>query len=66
MDLFWLAHEKTKPKGFYSDEFKELISCMFQEKPHMRLTMADFIGHAWMMGETATEEEVIVELNQRR
>ena len=45
MDSFWQAHEATKPKGFYSKEFKDLMSCMFNERPHMRLTMADFIGH---------------------
>ena len=65
MDLFWKAHEATKPPGFYSKEFKELLSCMFQEKVHMRLTMADFIGHPWMQGETATQQEVQTELKQR-
>ena len=30
MDKFWEAHEATKPEGFYSKEFKELLSCMFQ------------------------------------
>ena len=65
MDKFWEAHEATKPKGFYSKEFKDLLSCMFQYQPHMRLTMADFVGNAWMMGEMATEEEVFVEMTKR-
>ena len=62
MNLFWKAHEAFKPEGFYSKDFKDLLSCMFQERPHMRLSMADLIGHSWMMGETATAEEVRTEL----
>ena len=27
-DLFWKAHSSRKPEGFFSEEFKELITCM--------------------------------------
>ena len=40
--------------------------CMFHEKPHMRLTMVDLIGHPWLMGKTATREEVHTELTRRQ
>ena len=32
----------------------------------MRLSMADLIGHPWMMGEIATAEEVRAELKKRQ
>ena len=66
MHLFWKAHENWKPKGYFSDDFKDLLSCMFEEKPHMRLSMADLIGHKWMTGETASAEEVYAELMRRK
>jgi len=27
-DLFWKAHSKNKPEGFFSEEFKNLITSM--------------------------------------
>lgn len=27
-DLFWKAHSKNKPEGFFSEEFKSLITSM--------------------------------------
>lgn len=27
-ELFWKTHEKRKPKGFFSKEFKEVMTCM--------------------------------------
>ena len=66
MNLFWKAHERWKPEGYFSEDFKDLIGAMFHEKPHMRLTMADLIGHPWLMGETATREQVHAELTRRQ
>jgi len=53
-DLFWKAHSNRKAAGFFSEEFKDLITCMLQVHPHQRLCMADIIGHPWMQGEIAT------------
>ena len=64
-DLFWKAHSTRKPAGFFSDEFKDLITSMLQLHPHQRLCMADIIGHPWMQGEVATEEQVRVEFARR-
>ena len=47
-DKFWEAHEKTKPIGIYSSEFKDLVNCMLNEKPQMRMTLCDLIAHPWM------------------
>ena len=64
MDLFWKKHELDFTKGF-SDEFKDLISCMLHVNPQNRLCMADIVGHNWMKGETATSEDIQKEFNQR-
>jgi len=38
---------------------------MLQVIPSQRLTMADIVGHPWMQGNMATEEEVNAEFNGR-
>ena len=64
-DLFWKAHSQRKVAGFFTDEFKDLITCMLQLHPHQRLCMADIIGHPWMQGDVSTREEVIAEFQKR-
>jgi serine/threonine protein kinase len=64
-DLFWKAHSNRKAAGFFSDEFKDLITCMLQLHPHQRLCMADIIGHPWMQGDFASEEEIMLEFTKR-
>ena len=64
-DLFWKAHSNRKPAGFFSDDFKDLITCMLQLHPHQRLCMADVIGHPWMQGPIASPEAVVQEFQKR-
>ena len=45
LKAFWLAHEKGKPEGFYSAEFKDLISNMLALQPFQRLALADIVMH---------------------
>jgi len=68
-DLFWKAHSNPnrKPVGFYTDDFKDLITCMLQFHPHQRLCIADIIGHPWLAsGATASTPEAINEEFARR
>ena len=37
--VFWNAHSKRKPEGFFSNEFKDLINKMLLPKPEERYTM---------------------------
>jgi len=46
-DLFWKAHSKNKPEGFFSEEFKHLITSMLQFNPEHRPTMAEVKAHPW-------------------
>ena len=67
-DLFWKAHSnpQRKPEGFYTEDFKDLITCMLQFHPHQRLCIADIIGHSWLAsGGVASADEVRAEFAQR-
>lgn len=57
-DLFWKAHSKNKPDGFFSEEFKNLITSMLQFDPAHRLSMADVKSHPWIKGPTASLPEI--------
>lgn len=65
-DLFWKTHSNRKPAGFFSEEFKDLITNMLQLLPNQRLSMADIIGHPWMQGVIASQQEVRHDFEQRQ
>ena len=54
-DLFWKQHSRNKTEGFFSEEFKDLITNMLQLDPVARLSLADIAGHAWMKGTLASQ-----------
>ena len=64
--IFWNAQSKSKPEGFFSEDFKELINSCFSIDPFDRPSINELQCHPWMNQETATKEEVIVELEKRR
>jgi len=59
-DIFWANHSKNKPGGnsFFSNEFKELITCMLQLEPTHRVTIPEIMAHPWMQGPTASLDEI--------
>ena len=64
--MFWKAHSSKKAPGFYSEEFKDLMSSMLQNNPHQRLCIADIIGHPWITnGGEASADEVRQEFASR-
>ena len=65
-DKFWEAHEKTKPKGIYSKEFKDLVNSMLSQQPQLRMGLCDLIAHPWMQGPVASAAQVRQELEKRR
>lgn len=64
-DKFWAQHSKSKPQGFFPEDFKDLISNMLQLDPNHRLSLADCVGHAWMQGPIAQAQNVRNEFAQR-
>lgn len=65
LDIFWMAHSRSKPAGFFSLEFKDLISAMFSYDPAKRPTIEQIKAHPWYNGPIPTEEAVRMEMNQR-
>lgn len=66
-DLFWKAHSRNKPEGFFSEEFKNLITSMLSFDPSHRLSMADVLNHPWVkQNNVATLPEIQTEFQQRK
>ena len=65
-DLFWIHHQSHREEGYFSDDFKDLLTAMFEVNATSRLCIADVIGHPWMTGEIATKEQVHAEFQRRR
>jgi len=63
--VFWQFHSKSKPTGFYSTEFKNLINQMICYDPDERITMTTLINHPWTKGATSTEDERYIDFTQR-
>ena len=65
LDLFWQAHGAYFPADYFSLEFKDLMSSMLGYSAKTRLCIADVIGHPWMQGQMATEDEIRAEFSLR-
>ena len=57
-DLFWKAQELNKEPGYYSQDFKDIVTLMLQNNSEVRLQISDLLGCPWLRGEIATPEEV--------
>lgn len=54
-DLFWKQIARVHKNTTFSEDFKNLITCMWQPVASQRLTIADIMSHPWMQGEMATQ-----------
>ena len=58
-EKFWRTHEAGKAPGFFTEDFKNLITSMLAYQPFHRLSMVDVIFHPFFKnGDYATPEEV--------
>lgn len=48
---FWALHCKSKPAGFYSAEFQDLVNRMLAAESEDRLTVQQVLQHPWLSGE---------------
>jgi serine/threonine protein kinase len=53
-DLFWRAHSKNKPEGFFSEVFINLINGLLQFDPSQRPSMAQVRQDPWVTGAVPT------------
>ena len=61
LDVFWKAHARNKPglDSFFSDDFKDLTSKLFQFNPNERLSIAQIKEHPWFINpNVATLQEI--------
>ena len=65
-ELFWKIHEQSKPPGYYSTQFKDLITRMLQFNPDERLDMAGVKQHPWMQGQKPTPTMIRNEFTRRQ
>jgi serine/threonine protein kinase len=65
-ERFWAMHSRNKPAGFYSADFRSLISGMLALEPSRRLTMEQIKTHPWTAGPTLAAEDVAREVASRR
>jgi len=65
IDKYWQTHTQDKEEGYFSEDFKDLVTSMLHYHPQHRPMIADIIGHPWLAGETATAEQVQAEFTQR-
>lgn len=65
-DLFWKAHSKNKPDGFFTQDFISLITSMLQFDPAHRLSMAEVIAHPWFNGSICSLYDAQAEFAQRK
>ena len=50
---FWATYEQLG----LTDDFKNLITHLLQEKTPSRIVMADLLGHPWMKGEVVSKDQ---------
>lgn len=63
--VFWGAHGKKKPAGFFNDNFKDLINKMLSLKPEERLTIEQIKQHPWYTGDVVLLNDIQEEFKQR-
>ena len=42
-----MAHSKNKPAGFFSKDFRQLVTGLLQFNPALRFTISDVIATPW-------------------
>ena len=65
-EAFWKLQAHHHDPGFFSEDFKDLITNMLACFPHNRPNVVDIVGHPWLaQGGVASAEEVRAEFTDR-
>lgn len=65
-NVFWGAHGKRKPAGFFSESFKDLINRMLALKPEDRLDINGIKNHDWYKGEVLMLNDLNADFTERK
>ena len=64
VDKFWELHERGRESGFFSPQFKDLVSQMLHCSPQHRPMLPEIIAHPWLQGRTPTRNQIRYELEE--
>ena len=54
--VFWNAHSKRKPQGFFTDNFKDLFEKLVSANPDNRIPIEQIAQHPWIKQELSSHE----------
>ena len=65
-DIFWKAHCRKRPAGFFSDAFKDLFGKMVAFDPSERPKIEDIAAHPWVREPICSHTEIKAEFTARQ
>ena len=65
-DIFWKAHSRKRPVGFFSDSFKDLFTRMVAFNPTERPSIEEIANHPWIKEAVCTHVEIKDEFTKRQ
>jgi len=65
-DIFWKAHCRKRPAGYFSDAFKEIFTKMVAFDPNERPKIEDIASHAWVREPICSHSEIKAEFTKRQ
>jgi serine/threonine protein kinase len=65
-DIFWKAHSRKRPAGFFSESFKELFVKVVAYEPLERPKIEQIAAHPWVREAICSHNEIKEEFTQRQ
>lgn len=65
-DIFWKAHSRKRPVGYFSDAFKDLFTRMVAYDPNERPNIEQIAAHAWVKDVVCSHTEIKEQFTQRQ
>lgn len=65
-DIFWKAHSRKRPPGFFSENFKDLFVKLVAFEPTERPTIEQIASHPWIKDAVCTHSEIKNEFTLRQ
>jgi hypothetical protein len=65
VDVYWKRQTKEHGENFCSQEFKDLMNCMWQFDPVQRPNISEVLYHKWTQGPVPSESAVLKKLADR-
>lgn len=65
-DIFWKAHSRKRPVGFFSESFKDLFQRLVAFDPAERPRIEEIAAHPWIKESVCTHGEIKEEFAQRQ